>query len=904
SMSFAEFDNDKKKNELVVGGSSDLYGYFSNGSSYWSDYTGSSRPESIETYDLNNDFIDEIISTWTGGGGRIYIHNSTGSVIWMNSSLDSLGGVASVDIDNDGIYDRLFVASGEYGDEKVFCYNSSDGNTWFNFKNISLSGDSWELEAGDINGNGIKDGFVITEATRGAKVFYDNCTQKFNMTHSSGSVTFADIDRDGLKDEIVIGRTLSSSPDLYAYYNNGTLIWSQDIGPDVGDNPWLHETITADLDNDGFEDEIITSANERMYAVDHNGAVLWEFADDDYIKDMISIVAEDINDDGFPEVFAGGVDDIVWVLDNNGSLLYDFGPGYGNIGYAEHYGSEPSIDSADVNNDGIKDIGFITADGYAFIIQDVSCIAEFNDSQNYTMEWNQTAKVWEFNRTFADVGLYNYNITCEKGGYETQVRNSTMNISENEPPKIITVYNETIKDNTPLGIALSAPNAGPASTELEIKFSVYDINGWNTINESSAYLNISMVEEELRESYTCSIVPGEVWDTTYANVTCNVTMWWWDGPTNSSDQYNIQVYIEDTQGGQAVNTSTIFEVASKTGFDLFDEAGRDPPSFDFINVQVGGTNIKADNYLWINNTGNTLINYLEVNATNLTGDNNPNYWIAAEYFRMGNDTGCGGAQLKDHSNVTINGSVESGNYTIGDGTAQEQVYLCIANVPTGLPGQDYSAEELWEINYKFVFIYPFLKILAVSITFKRKKNKNIKKDKLIKVLIVLQKELKEEYSTEKKEIIDIIIGELKSKYYINRREVLELVKQKESVEIPITIFSKELGGLEVVVKYMKENLGMTYSEIAREIGRDERTVWVAYHKAVEKQKAPIKPKETDIELRIEVFKDRELTVLESVIMYLKKKEMKYSEIGELLDRDQRNVWTIYSRAKKKLEVNK
>jgi DNA-directed RNA polymerase specialized sigma24 family protein len=29
--------------------------------------------------------------------------------------------------------------------------------------------------------------------------------------------------------------------------------------------------------------------------------------------------------------------------------------------------------------------------------------------------------------------------------------------------------------------------------------------------------------------------------------------------------------------------------------------------------------------------------------------------------------------------------------------------------------------------------------------------------------------------------------------------------------------------------------------------------------------------------------------------------MKYTEIAELIDRDQRNVWTIYSRAMKKLK---
>jgi len=42
-----------------------------------------------------------------------------------------------------------------------------------------------------------------------------------------------------------------------------------------------------------------------------------------------------------------------------------------------------------------------------------------------------------------------------------------------------------------------------------------------------------------------------------------------------------------------------------------------------------------------------------------------------------------------------------------------------------------------------------------------------------------------------------------------------------------------------------------------------------------------------------------MTVLESVIVYLREKDKRYAEIAELLDRDQRNIWTVYSRAIKK-----
>ena len=98
---------------------------------------------------------------------------------------------------------------------------------------------------------------------------------------------------------------------------------------------------------------------------------------------------------------------------------------------------------------------------------------------------------------------------------------------------------------------------------------------------------------------------------------------------------------------------------------------------------------------------------------------------------------------------------------------------------------------------------------------------------------------------------------------------------------------------------MKENLGMKYSEIAEKLNRNEITIRTAYKKAKEKQPEPLEIRETDILIPISILDNRELTTLEAIIIYLKEKGMKYSEIAGLLDRDQRNIWTIYSKAKSK-----
>ena len=54
-----------------------------------------------------------------------------------------------------------------------------------------------------------------------------------------------------------------------------------------------------------------------------------------------------------------------------------------------------------------------------------------------------------------------------------------------------------------------------------------------------------------------------------------------------------------------------------------------------------------------------------------------------------------------------------------------------------------------------------------------------------------------------------------------------------------------------------------------------------------------------------VFKDRSLSVLEAITEYLKEElHLRYCQIAALLNRDDRTIWTVYNRAKKKRRKNK
>jgi len=54
---------------------------------------------------------------------------------------------------------------------------------------------------------------------------------------------------------------------------------------------------------------------------------------------------------------------------------------------------------------------------------------------------------------------------------------------------------------------------------------------------------------------------------------------------------------------------------------------------------------------------------------------------------------------------------------------------------------------------------------------------------------------------------------------------------------------------------------------------------------------------SDIHVPIKIFNNNDLTTFESLVFYLKKqKKLTFKEISILLNRDQRNIWTVFNRA--------
>ena len=87
--------------------------------------------------------------------------------------------------------------------------------------------------------------------------------------------------------------------------------------------------------------------------------------------------------------------------------------------------------------------------------------------------------------------------------------------------------------------------------------------------------------------------------------------------------------------------------------------------------------------------------------------------------------------------------------------------------------------------------------------------------------------------------LKLVLKSLKEKHDLKPQELIELLTPSDDGEVllPISVLkNRTLGVLESTVLYLKDEHNMRYSEIARKLNRDDRTIWTAYQKAKKKMK--------------------------------------------------------------------
>jgi hypothetical protein len=261
------------------------------------------------------------------------------------------------------------------------------------------------------------------------------------------------------------------------------------------------------------------------------------------------------------------------------------------------------------------------------------------------------------------------------GKVTSQPVDLSINVGGGTVPIIGNVYTSLMTDVS------SGLNEGPSSTPITIKFEVYDAEGFGNLNDSSAQIIFTKAGESTR-SITCTRVGGESTGN-YANYTCDVTMWWFDG----AGTWDINASIVDLNDNYKENSTETFSIGATTGFVS------SPSSLTWAQINPGAINQEATNPITMNNTGNIARN-IEINATNLLGESDNSKALYAENFSVNNAGGCGGTVMSHYIYTPVSAAnLPKGNYTINDGTGQEDIYFCLEEASTTLTQQTYSTSE-------------------------------------------------------------------------------------------------------------------------------------------------------------------------------------------------------------------
>lgn len=135
-------------------------------------------------------------------------------------------------------------------------------------------------------------------------------------------------------------------------------------------------------------------------------------------------------------------------------------------------------------------------------------------------------------------------------------------------------------------------------------------------------------------------------------------------------------------------------------------------------------------------------------------------------------------------------------------------------------------------------------------------------------------------------------------------DVLRVVSARQDVRgVPVSVFNSRLGALESVVKYLREELLLSYDSIAVLLHRNPGPVGVTYRRAKKKHGGRLDVS-ADETVPFSVFGDGLLSVLESIAYHLALQGHDWHEIAHIMCRHDKTIWTVLDRAKRKLRGRK
>jgi hypothetical protein len=133
---------------------------------------------------------------------------------------------------------------------------------------------------------------------------------------------------------------------------------------------------------------------------------------------------------------------------------------------------------------------------------------------------------------------------------------------------------------------------------------------------------------------------------------------------------------------------------------------------------------------------------------------------------------------------------------------------------------------------------------------------------------------------------------------LHKEKNVNEISERNEVNIPIHVFREGNNGLRAIVQFLFEQKKLSFSQISRLLGRDQRTIWSAYNSAKKTRKKIIKYNPDEPSINSTMFRERKFSILETAAMSLLK-NYSVKETAELLGRNQMTIWTVKRRAAQK-----
>lgn len=131
-----------------------------------------------------------------------------------------------------------------------------------------------------------------------------------------------------------------------------------------------------------------------------------------------------------------------------------------------------------------------------------------------------------------------------------------------------------------------------------------------------------------------------------------------------------------------------------------------------------------------------------------------------------------------------------------------------------------------------------------------------------------------------------------------RYDVIDTRSIHSEILVPLSIFKGKSCG-RTLISHLKSK-GLSFSDIARLLNRNPRTIWTAYKKSSTESYFD----DDDLLIPVEIFSYRGFSILESIVFWLRsEKGLDYNKIARLLGKNYQTVRTVYKRALNKIGTN-